>query len=468
MNLKEHQKEVVNKFKNQKALIVFHGLGSGKTLTSIACAEEYPNIQKIVITPASLTENYKKELKKFNVKENQYKIYSYDKFADLNNEDICEDKIVILDEAHRLSDPSGSIARTILSRIKMSYKIIFLTATPFVNHPADISSIMNVIHGKKVLPTIRKEFENEYIKKNNESKKRQVGNGIFSGMMSVIFPKSKYKEITNNEIKNKTKLRELIGPYIHYYDSREANKNNYPSSNVYVEKIVMSKNQSDLHTKAMRETLDKNDYKLIKKMDEFETKTQTQQKRLNAFLSKTRQIVNYVEIDKTSPKFERIKELLNTGLRPSIVYSNFKDAGVKKLHTLLEKENIQSSIFSGSETIKKKKEMVEQYNSGKLDVLLITKSGSEGIDLKKTRQIIILEPHWNLTRINQVIGRGIRYKSHINLNKKDRNVDVYHLLSIYKPTYFKSFQNPSSDEYLYELSRKKQDLINTFIGALNI
>jgi len=35
--------------------------------------------------------------------------------------------------------------------------------------------------------------------------------------------------------------------------------------------------------------------------------------------------------------------------------------------------------------------------------------------------IHILEPHWNKNKIEQVIGRGIRYKSH----KGDKTVHVY-------------------------------------------
>ena len=89
-----------------------------------------------------------------------------------------------------------------------------------------------------------------------------------------------------------------------------------------------------------------------------------------------------------------------------------------------------------------------------IDVILLSSSGAEGLDLKNTRQIHIMEPHWNNAKINQVIGRGIRYKSHEKLNKKDRNVSVYYWVS--EPELTKD--KKGSDEYLYELSQNKIDV----------
>ena len=46
-------------------LLLYHGLGSGKTCSSIAIAEGIKNDRKIlVMTPASLRDNYYEELKK--------------------------------------------------------------------------------------------------------------------------------------------------------------------------------------------------------------------------------------------------------------------------------------------------------------------------------------------------------------------------------------------------------------------
>jgi hypothetical protein len=58
-------------------------------------------------------------------------------------------------------------------------------------------------------------------------------------------------------------------------------------------------------------------------------------------------------------------------------------------------------------------------------IILITKSGAEGINLKCVRQVHILEPYWNDVLIQQVIGRARRIKSHVSLPKEQQNVKVF-------------------------------------------
>ena len=43
----------------------------------------------------------------------------------------------------------------------------------------------------------------------------------------------------------------------------------------------------------------------------------------------------------------------------------------------------------------------------KVKVVIISRAGSEGLDFKNIRQIHILEPWYNLNRIDQIIGRGV-------------------------------------------------------------
>ena len=50
---------------------------------------------------------------------------------------------------------------------------------------------------------------------------------------------------------------------------------------------------------------------------------------------------------------------------------------------------------------------------------------SEGIDFKRVRQIHILDPWYNMSRIEQIIGRGLRTCSHSDLEPEDQNCTVY-------------------------------------------
>ena len=58
-------------------------------------------------------------------------------------------------------------------------------------------------------------------------------------------------------------------------------------------------------------------------------------------------------------------------------------------------------------------------------VVLITRAASEGVDFKFLRQIHILEPWYNMNRIEQIIGRGVRNSSHCMLPWEERNVEIY-------------------------------------------
>ena len=57
--------------------------------------------------------------------------------------------------------------------------------------------------------------------------------------------------------------------------------------------------------------------------------------------------------------------------------------------------------------------------------MIISSAGAEGISLTCVRQVHVLEPFWNYVRIDQVLGRAVRMKSHLDLPKEERNVEQY-------------------------------------------
>ena len=65
-----------------------------------------------------------------------------------------------------------------------------------------------------------------------------------------------------------------------------------------------------------------------------------------------------------------------------------------------------------------------------IKILMITASGAEGINLKNTRFVHIVEPYWHMVRIEQVIGRARRICSHEELPEELRNIKVFLYLSI--------------------------------------
>lgn len=87
-------------------------------------------------------------------------------------------------------------------------------------------------------------------------------------------------------------------------------------------------------------------------------------------------------------------------------------------------------------------------NGERVKVVIISQSGSEGIDLNHIRQVHIMEPWYNMNRLEQIIGRARRNCSHAGLPLTERNVQIFlHATDM--------GEIESMDMYLYRLSEKK-------------
>ena len=86
----------------------------------------------------------------------------------------------------------------------------------------------------------------------------------------------------------------------------------------------------------------------------------------------------------------------------------------------------------------------------KVKVVLISKAGSEGIDLKFIRQVHILEPWYNMNRIEQIIGRAVRNFSHKDLLFEKRNVEIFMYGTILGDN-----QEEAADLYVYRVAEYK-------------
>jgi hypothetical protein len=93
-------------------------------------------------------------------------------------------------------------------------------------------------------------------------------------------------------------------------------------------------------------------------------------------------------------------------------------------------------------------------------VVLITKAAAEGLDFKNIRQVHIMEPWYNMNRIEQIIGRGVRNRSHCGLPFEDRNVEIY--LHATSPN---NDEEPA-DMYVYRFAEKKATQIGKITRIL--
>ena len=92
----------------------------------------------------------------------------------------------------------------------------------------------------------------------------------------------------------------------------------------------------------------------------------------------------------------------------------------------------------------------DNIDGHKVKVVLISKAGSEGIDFKYIRQVHILDPWYNLNRIEQIIGRGVRNFSHKDLPFEKRNVQIF----LHATILDKNIEE-AADLYIYRIAEYK-------------
>ena len=92
----------------------------------------------------------------------------------------------------------------------------------------------------------------------------------------------------------------------------------------------------------------------------------------------------------------------------------------------------------------------ENCDGKQVKVIIISKAASEGVDFRNIRQIHILQPWYNMNRIEQTIGRGVRNQSHCDLPFEKRNVEIY-----LHATQLSNKEEEAADLYVYRMAEKK-------------
>jgi superfamily II DNA or RNA helicase len=119
----------------------------------------------------------------------------------------------------------------------------------------------------------------------------------------------------------------------------------------------------------------------------------------------------------------------------------------------------------------KKDEALKKFRSDKnkygeeIKVFIGTRSVSEGLDFKRLRQVHIVEPWYNLSRHEQIIGRAIRNQSHKDLLPEEKNVEIYQYASILEDDKNKISKRETVDLKNYRIAENK-DIIIKNIGRI--
>ena len=455
--LKDYQQRVLDKLYGEDSphgLIAYHSTGSGKTFTGLSAinkALQNKNDKALWIAPASLTVNFDKEKAKHGMRfAGKVDVYSYEKARNLA--DKLQDKnykLVVLDEAHKLRNPDASVVSRLKPVLNNADKVLMMTGTASYNQPVDTLNLIHLLDDKVKVPTTVKEFSNEYIDPDTWKLTRS----------------------------GKSKLKGVLNKYIDLYETPKDSKD-FPEIQRKIVKVEMTPEQKDAYR-----YLENDISPLMRWKIRHNLPIELQESAsLNAFTAGVRQVSTSTMRHQTNAKPEDSAKLVEAAKHMNamaakndnfrgIAYSNYLDAGIEPYAQLLKKKGLEPMVFTGKVSAKEKKRLVDDYNTpGGKKVLVLSSSGAEGLDLKNTRLIQILDPHFNRSKIQQVEGRGARYHSHIDLPEKDRNVLIEEYHSTLPKTFWQKLFNRKADtgidEYLHGLSEKKENLVNEMKGLV--
>lgn len=429
MELKSYQAALVRHMIFNRGAIAAFQVGVGKTLTAvmtISCCLRmaemagYKKIPVNIVTPLSLKDNMVKEMKIVGVNPDdpRFTFYTFQGYVNAVKRKTArlDNAILIVDEAHELRklytarktytmDTTKPNGYYFIQSAKRAYKVLLLTGTPVYAHSQDIINLVAMVKGEN--PMSLKKFEALAADK---ARIKQEFGGLF--MFQDSDPKY-YPSYTE-----KTVRIEMTPKYYNEYMAMESE---------IMEKTTAGKNK-------------------------------------DIFYTRLRQASNTIE---PNLKMNAVKAIL-AHEEPTIFYSQFIDAGAKMIIKVAKSMKIPYRIITGSTPKEDRQKAVNDYNKGKVKLLILTKAGGQGMDTRGTRHVIILESSWTRAQEVQTIGRAVRYKSHEHLPASERHVDVHHIV-IVKPSLetLKKWKNQgkikliseriSADAYLKRFSHQVYD-----------
>ena len=186
------------------------------------------------------------------------------------------------------------------------------------------------------------------------------------------------------------------------------------------------------------------------------------------------------KIQKSGDTWDLVEDEQDKGKPTFVLYTGTE--------TTEEKEIIRN-VYNGEWGIvpinitNKLKERAENNVYGEIiKVFMITSSGAEGINLKNTRFVHVVEPYWHMVRVEQVVGRARRICSHQDLPEELRTVQVYLYITTFSEEQQKDEKNMelrirdvsridrvtpvTTDETLYEIASIKQRINNQILQAV--
>ncbi len=416
-----YQKEGIQFATFKDSVIIADEMGLGKTIQAIAIAIKKKQIfgfkKTLVVCPASLKEQWKKEIEKFCTEEaivvdgfphERNTIYreSTAYFIIVNYETVLRDlrqinkmdtDFVILDEAQRIKNFETTTAQNI--KLLTKKHALVITGTPIENRISDLYSIVQFINPTFLAPLW--EFSYQHCLFDEKNKNKITG----------------YYNLQN--------LHERLKPILLRREKRKVLKDlpNITEINV---PVSMQIDQAGMHAsfgQAIAAILRK---KYISPYD--------QQKLMLLLLNMRMTCDSTFLVDKEthiSPKLEELKYILTEKMdlqnKPGkvIIFSEWV-VMLQLIGQMLHEQGIGYAMLNGKVAVKNRGQLVKKFETDPdCKIFLSSEAGGTGLNLQVADTVINFELPWNRAKKNQRIGRidrlGQRSKKLTIINFITRN-----------------------------------------------
>ena len=421
----DHQKEAIEKLAGSKRFILADDMGLGKTTSTIIAALETGAKKILIVCPASLKINWQREIanysdrpvfiaegKKFST-EDDFVIVNYDilkNFHDTKNKeesllDQSKFDLVILDEAHMISNVQAQRTKIINGFAKKINRVWLLTGTPMTSRPMNYYNLLNLIES----PVAQnwKAYAIRYCQGYQFSAgKRKVWN--VSGASNL----EELRDRTSKQILRRLKEEVLDLP----------DKIITP---VYLR--LKSKEYEDL----MGEYFDWYD----KNPDESSS--------LTVQFSKLMKVRKVISNEKTKQTIEFAENILEQG-KKVIIFTNFTDS----LQTMYQHFGKQAVYLDGSCSNSMRQQAVDEFQTNdKIKVFVGNlKAAGVGLTLTAAEVVIMNDLSFVPAEHSQAEDRAYRYGQKSNV-------------LVYYPIY-----DNTIEAAIYDILNKKKQIIRTVMG----
>lgn len=414
-----YQKEGIAFSLFRKVAIIADEMGLGKTVqamgTAILKKEVFGFRKTLVVCPASLKEQWKKEIEKFSDEKamvvqgfpderaEQYKDDSKYFFI-VNYEMVMRDHrkinrggfdFLILDEAQRAKNYETKTANS-LKRLEVKHKLV-ITGTPIENRLIDIFSIMSILDPHFLGPLW--EFSYQH----------------------CLFDPVRYNKI--NGYYNLKSLNKKLEKVLIRREKRKVMEQlpNIQQMNIPVN---LSPMQADYHASYARGLA-----QILRK--KFLTPFDMQ--RMQLLLANMRMVCDstYLIDEETneSPKLEELQYVLLEKLdirntrRKIIIFSEWVKVH-KLIGKMLRENNIGFVELSGKIPVKSRGDLIRKFEENdQYKIFLSTEAGGSGLNLQVADILINFELPWNPAKKNQRIGRIDR------LGQKSNKLTIFNFIT---------------------------------------